>query len=259
MRNLVQIERIPRSENIEIALEIYARVTDKLLPPQIPMQKMTGQIADNAVTPPDEPIPDCVTCGACCQYFILAPVFKSDITDAEHYYDVTVDESDFTIGRYLKRKEDGSCHALGGNIGEKVGCEIYETRPNNCRGFDAGCDRCHELRRMYRLEKQLTEEQVVAAIEKLDARVVDPEFGERIIGCLIQREEYENYVMNFGEDASSQKTIVVKHTIYAKLRNEITHEIHSYDSEQEFWIEDEFLGMTLSEAYERIRKEASEA
>ena len=50
-------------------------------------------------------------------------------------------------GRHaMKLVEDLRCAALSGEIGSCVGCNIYETRPDVCRGFEKGDDSCHFAR-----------------------------------------------------------------------------------------------------------------
>lgn len=44
------------------------------------------------------------------------------------------------------------CAALGGKVGEKVGCGIYEWRPSPCREFEAGSEACHRARARHGLD-----------------------------------------------------------------------------------------------------------
>lgn len=39
------------------------------------------------------------------------------------------------------------CAALGGTLGERVACGIYEWRPSPCREFEAGTPACERARR----------------------------------------------------------------------------------------------------------------
>lgn len=43
------------------------------------------------------------------------------------------------------------CAALGGSLGEKVGCGIYEWRPSPCREFAEGSEACARARAKHRL------------------------------------------------------------------------------------------------------------
>ena len=38
------------------------------------------------------------------------------------------------------------CAALTGQVGQRVGCGIYEWRPNPCREFSEGSDACNRAR-----------------------------------------------------------------------------------------------------------------
>ena len=43
------------------------------------------------------------------------------------------------------------CIALSGEIGQTVGCTIYEQRSETCRSFEAGDERCNQARRHWGL------------------------------------------------------------------------------------------------------------
>ncbi len=43
------------------------------------------------------------------------------------------------------------CAALSGKIGERIGCGIYEWRPNPCRELEPGSDACEQARRRHGL------------------------------------------------------------------------------------------------------------
>ena len=43
--------------------------------------------------------------------------------------------------------EGDRCAALEGKIGEKVGCAIYDERPNVCRAFEVGNTLCRSFRK----------------------------------------------------------------------------------------------------------------
>jgi Fe-S-cluster containining protein len=88
----------------------------------------------------------------------------------------TGDGDEIVVDRYMRRDgETLACVALGGSVGEKVECTIYETRPAMCHHFDAGSDRCHAIRRAFFLESFLSIEEMTEAVEKLDSR---PESGD---------------------------------------------------------------------------------
>jgi hypothetical protein len=43
------------------------------------------------------------------------------------------------------------CVALVGEIGRKVGCSVYKSRPAVCKAFQPGTDACAEVRRWFKL------------------------------------------------------------------------------------------------------------
>ena len=45
------------------------------------------------------------------------------------------------------------CAALGGQIGQRVACGIYEWRPGPCREFAAGSQACRRIRARHGLER----------------------------------------------------------------------------------------------------------
>ncbi len=105
----------------------------------------------------DRQRPDCRGCGACCAYFHQVPVLMVDATPRALTWAVW-DEADREGEklRWLRREPaEGRCVALDGPVGGRVSCSIYELRPQACREFEAGSDRCHALRRMYGLEPEM--------------------------------------------------------------------------------------------------------
>lgn len=116
-------------------------------------------LAESWLTPRESALPDCLTCGACCAYLHQVPVLVSDPTPRRLTWQVW-DAEDRTgpMSRWLRRDpRDGRCIALDGRVGECVRCTIYPLRPQSCRAFEAGSDRCHAIRRMYGLEPPLSE------------------------------------------------------------------------------------------------------
>lgn len=94
----------------------------------------------------------CQRCGACCA------AFRVDFSLHE------LDEMGGTVPAGLAVEVTGStwrmrgtdhlptrCAALGGKIGEKVACGIYECRPNPCRELEAGSDACTRARARHHL------------------------------------------------------------------------------------------------------------
>ena len=101
--------------------------------------------------------PDCQRCGACCAYFQQVPVLMVDATPRSLTWAVWDGEDrEGERLRWLRREPaEGGCVAFAGPVGERVSCSVYELRPQACREFEAGSDRCHALRRMYGLEPEL--------------------------------------------------------------------------------------------------------
>src|SRR5215213_2871846 len=102
--------------------------------------------------------PDCLGCGACCSYFHRIPVRLTDPTPRKLTWKVWEDGA--VSGQKLlwmrREPEAGECIALDGEVGERAFCAIYELRPDSCRAFEAGSDRCRAARRMYGLEPPLS-------------------------------------------------------------------------------------------------------
>jgi uncharacterized protein len=104
-------------------------------------------------------VPDCLTCGACCAYFHEVAVLDIDPTPRRLTWAVW--ETEAIAGpktRWLRREPfEGHCIAFAGRVGHRASCAIYELRPNSCRAFEAGSDRCHAVRRIYGIEPPLSE------------------------------------------------------------------------------------------------------
>src|SRR5436853_2194700 len=122
-----------------------------------------------AANPTD--VPDCLTCGACCAYFHQVMVLDSDPTPRRLTW--TVWDAEEIAGpktRWLRRESlEGHCVAFAGNVGQHARCAIYELRPNSCRAFEAGSDRCRAVRRVYGLEPPLSEIERTEHAERIKA------------------------------------------------------------------------------------------
>lgn len=241
MNEFVQISRrisVPEEEFYPVISRMYEHIWQQLLPPQLVTDGLSNTVKNNVVTPPDAPIPDCLTCGACCQSLLCVGVRPSDIVDPELSWDITVetDEGEIVVDRYLKRNgETLACAALDGTIGERVACTIYETRPKMCHHFDAGSDRCHAIRRAFGIEQFLTLDEMSDAMAKLDARpTADP--------SQVIRNAQIRPVSDSGQ-----------YVINALMKNGDFKEIHRYDPNRETWMQFEFDGLTLDEAFLLIR------
>ena len=242
MDDLVQITRqssVAEEEFYPAITRMYEHIWQQLLPPQLVTDGLSNTVKNNVVTPPDAPIPDCLTCGACCQSLLCVGVRPSDRVDKELCWDITVetDSGQIVVDRYLKRNQETlACAALEGTIGDHVACTIYETRPKMCHHFDAGSDRCHAIRRAFGIEPFLTLDEMSEAMEKIDARRVEVERSKVIRNAQIR------------PDAKSDEYIIT-----ALMKNGELREIHRYDPGCETWMQFQFDGLTLTDAAALIR------
>ena len=238
--DIVQITRqakIPETKFYPAVNSMYEQIWGNLLPPQLVTDGLSNTVRNNVVTPPNAPIPDCLTCGACCQSLLCVGVRPSDKVDAGLYWDITSEgeNEELVVDRYLRRDgETLACAALSGTIGERVACTIYETRPKMCHHFDAGSDRCHAIRRAYGIEPFLTIDEMLDAMEKLDARPVAD--SSQVIRNAQIREE----------PGTGRLTISVL------MKDGTMQTIHTYDPEFETWMQFEFDGLTMTEARDLI-------
>lgn len=99
---------------------------------------------------------DCVRCGACCAnidqnraegFIEYVEVFKNDglmrRADLLSRYAVRNERGQV----HLRLKDDHTCVALEGRLGQSVHCAIYNARPSVCRRVTAGSDECIAARR----------------------------------------------------------------------------------------------------------------
>jgi uncharacterized protein len=218
---------------------MYEHIWQQLMPPQLVTDGLSNTIKNNLVTPGDAPVPDCLTCGACCQSLLCVGVRPSDSVDPKIVWDVTVETGgkEIVVDRYLKRNgETLACAALEGTIGERVVCTIYETRPVMCHHFDAGSDRCHAIRRAFGIEPFLTLDEMSAAMEKLNS----------------QPKRYSSEQINRNAQIR-QDNETGEYIIRASLKNGELIEIHRYDPKLESWMQFEFDGLSLDGAAKLIR------
>jgi uncharacterized protein len=100
-------------------------------------------------------VPECQTCGACCTnpdenrsegfvYYVELPK-KSRLleNDTLRKRFVHIDDK----GAHMRLDPSGRCSALKGQLGVKVGCQVYDDRPRGCRLVEAGSARCFQARR----------------------------------------------------------------------------------------------------------------
>ena len=238
---LVQIEKrnkISRAEISELFVDLQAKVWENSLSEPIPMGKLSGRTARNFITPPDAAAPDCLTCGLCCAVLFDVQVGCEDTTQAEHYWDVPLDENDeIVVNRILRHDtHTGKCLALTGETGRDIKCEIYEQRPETCRLFEAGSDKCHALRRAFNLEPPLSQPEIFDAMLKILDRDTPADPNQlMILNCEITRSE------------NNQKLMV---TVWTE--DDKKHFVHEYDAANEKRLEGDFVGLTLAQARELI-------
>ncbi len=233
--------RIPEDEFWPMITAMNKRLREELYPPQPFLNDLTSTAAQNLITPPHTPVPDCETCGACCTLFPAVAVRHGDEVAADECWDIT--NGELVVDRFVRRDgETLACTALVGKLGEHVGCRVYEHRPRTCREFEAGSDRCHAARRSYRLEPDLTLEEICETNRKLDARTLPPA-SEMIKHAKISR-----------RDGTTELEITVTMT---DGRSET---VHVFDPACETWRQSEFEGLTMMKAREivALRKRSEE-
>lgn len=244
----VQITRRSRFSEAEfypMITEMYEHIWMNLLPPQLVTEDLPTKISKNIVTPPDAPIPDCVTCGACCGAMLCVAVSPTDNTSAEHYWNITTtgERGEITVDRYLRRNgETLACNNLGGAIGEEVGCKIYEQRPQMCRVFEAGSDKCRALRRAYGIEPFLTTAEMMSALQKLKAKDMEIAPTETIRDAKIAEKVGTNLL-----------------EITALMKEGTLQTIHTFDPQIEAWQQYQFSGLTLSQARNLVASKSGAA
>ncbi|MEZ5427227.1 MAG: YkgJ family cysteine cluster protein [Pyrinomonadaceae bacterium] len=237
---LVQITRrkaIEEDEFLHFANRLYERIWGNLLPPQILTHDLSNTIKNNIITPEDAPVPDCLTCGACCGSLICVGLSPGNPISSNDYWDITREGKNgpFTVDRFIRRnEEDFSCTALEGTIGEMVGCRLYQERPSMCRNFEAGSDRCHALRRAYGLEPFLSLEEMSAALDKISER--EKKNAPDKINEVRIREDDETELLR----------------IIVTLNDGSTRVLHRFDPKRESWFQFEFEGKELSKAKELV-------
>lgn len=231
-------ERIAEDEFLSFVNAMYEQVWGNLLPPQILTHDLSNTVAGNVITSENEPIPDCMTCGACCASFVCVDVNPGNPIASKDCWEITKrgKRSEFTVDRFIKRKEeDFSCVALEGEIGREVNCRVYEHRPRMCRLFEAGSDRCHAVRRAYGLEPFLSLMEMLEARQKLDKQENNDEDNEKIV------------TVNINEREGTKDL-----QISVSLKNGVEKIIHNFDPKSEIRFQSEFEGLTLEKAEKLI-------
>ncbi len=161
-------------------------------------------------------------------------VKEIDSTPAENYWNITIggQNDEITVNHQLRRdSETGNCLALKGDVGKTVGCGIYENRPEDCRKFDAGSDRCRALRRAYGIEPPLSDMEMMSFMMQVFLKD-DPEGDERVI--------YHTQIQ--------ETEIAGLFEIEIFLNDETALVIHRFNINEESWLESQFSTLTLAEA-----------
>ncbi len=250
MEKPVQITRLPKSRFYEKIFEIDER--QRRVPSQIPLSRLSKLVSERVVTDAAVPVPDCVTCGACCVYGLVIPINRREPEPLTRYIEVTLDHApDVVIERVFERDEaDGRCVNMAGEVGVEIGCTVYPDRPQICRDFDAGSDRCFGYRRMYGIDPPLGEEALAEALEKLEGM----EGPVKIRGIEIRVASKNLMFDRAATDPAKMMVEVVKLKIVAHMSDGDVKEIHEFDAARESWYEHELEGMTLDAALEAIAK-----
>ena len=255
MEKLIQITRYQRSEYNDLINDMHFAHRSRLIKEQMPLAdaspyRNTSVTAGSRTEPPE-----CTTCGVCCSLPLVVVVPRGDEEKLSEYWDLIVDDVivERVIGRDLAT---GRCINLEGTLGESIGCNIYENRPNICRIFEAGSDRCLEYRRMYGIDPQLSKAELESYIALLKpARVAG------ITDVAIDLES-EQVSIGLAKDGSGDMVTMSKKTMRVTVgldRNkDEAIELFLYDAGREEWHESEFVGLTLDEAHEMIAARRTE-
>lgn len=240
---LVHIERrgaLPEPLFHQAVVAFERNKWTNLSEPQIRLENLPRAVAENIITPKTDAIPDCVTCGACCAFLSCVAVKPTDSTPADFVWEITNETRDggaITVDRFMRRTGDEfACVALDGQLGEQVGCRIYPERPQVCREFEAGSDKCRALRRAYQIEPELDEARRLEAAFRVALFVEQQNPTEKIVYARIVEHPETN-----GE-----------FVVVALLDSGENKVLHIYRSKDEIWLQSDFAGLTLNEAYAMI-------
>lgn len=243
MEKLVQITRLSKSSFYETIFELYDRTP--AVPSQIPLSRLSKLVSERVVTEESEPIPDCIPCGACCIYGLVIPINRREPEPLQRYLEITLDDADdVVIERVFERGADGRCTNLDGVVGQEIGCSVYLDRPQICRDFDAGSDRCFGYRRMYGIDPPLSDAELAQAEQKLSGVVEKV----KIRAIEIKLESTSVVFDRTATDIDKQLIEVRTLKIVAHMSDGEVKAIHTYDPAKESWYEHELEGLTWDEA-----------
>ena len=243
MQRRVQITRLPKSEFYETVFELYEKTPG--VSSQIPLSRLSKLVSERVVTGESVSIPDCIPCGACCIYGLVIPINRREPEPLSRYLEITLDDvDDVVIERVFERGEDGRCVNLDGVVGQEIGCNVYPDRPQMCRDFDAGSDRCFGYRRMYGIDPPLTAAELAEAEQKLSGLTE----RVKIRGIEIKLDSTNVIFDRTATDSIKQLVEVRALKIVAHMSDGEIKDIHIYDPAKESWYEHELEGFTLDEA-----------
>ncbi|MEY2621042.1 MAG: hypothetical protein RIT26_862 [Pseudomonadota bacterium] len=94
----------------------------------------------------------CQQCGACCALFrVDFSIYELDEYGGSVPGGLAVPVNGNTCRMRGTDHVPIRCAALTGQVGQHVGCGIYEWRPNPCREFSEGSDACNRARQRHGL------------------------------------------------------------------------------------------------------------
>jgi uncharacterized protein len=250
MREPVKITRLPKSRFYERIFEIDERQQRE--PPQIPLSRLSKLVAERVVAGEDVPVPECLECGACCVYGLIIPINRRTPEPLTSYLEVVLDEApDVVIERAFDRAgPDGRCVNLTGKVGSHIGCTVYPDRPQICRDFEAGSDRCFGYRRMGGIDPPLGERELAEALGRLG----EPPAKVKIRGIEIRLASKKLLFDRTAFDPAKMMIEVLTLKIVAHTSDGEVKEIHEFDPAVESWYEHELEGLTLDAALGKIQE-----
>lgn len=252
-QQFVQISRRGRLTEDELYALIPALDAKKyqmIRPPQFELEDLSPRIAGNVITSPDAPVPDCQTCGACCVFHLCVAVGAADKRiSPEYYWEVTreSERGEIVVDRFMRRDEETmQCTALTGTVGVNVGCGVYEHRPQVCRDFEAGSDKCHGVRRAFGIEPFLSAMEMYEGKQKLKAKEATQ-----------TAESNPSETIDYAKIRAQAGTENLEIVAYMEDEAEIV--LHIFNPEQESWGQSEFFSRTLEDARSFIQSRSGAA
>lgn len=249
MKQTVQITRYLRSEFNDLVNELDHRNRERLLKQQFPLAGASPYRSTSVTARSRKRPPDCGECGACCSFPLIVAIPRGEESRLTEYWEIT--SGDVTVERVIARDlETGCCKNWNGVAGERSSCGIYEDRPSGCRIFEAGSDRCHEYRRMYGIDPQLTEAEL-----KRDLAMIKMSKEGIITDAEIDVSSVRTS-MRPATDGSGgmvlESTRVMKVTVALDRIRDEPIELFQYEAETVEWLESDFLGLTMNEAQQMV-------